>query len=693
MQTDTSSKDRRAKEVDRLRPLLRQLPGFFWFADADGSMEYVSDDLLQFLGVGMETLAGSGWTAIVHPKDLESALKASTPSDTGRSDTTCRVRRADGSYRWLRTLAQPVLDGEGRVAQVFGLVVDVDDQKRAEALLAGEKRLLEMVASGSPLPDVLEALCRLVEATASPCHCSILLIDPSGRFHPGGGPTLPPGYNEAVDGVPVQCDAGPCGTAASLKTQVIVPDLASEPRWVGAGWRKLALAEGLKACWSTPILSLAGKVLGTFALYQREQGSPTPLQQDLIAQFTHIASIAIERAQVEATLKRSEAFLAEGQRLSSSGSFSWRVATDEMTWSEQAYRIFEIGPATPVTFELIDTRIHPEDVPAFHERVERARRDGDDFEFEYRLQMPDRSVKYLHVVAHATRGQHDQLEYIGAVQDVTERRLSEDALGKVRSELAHMARVTTLGALTASIAHEVNQPLSGIITNASTGLRMLAADPPNIDGARETARRTIRDANRASDVIARLRALFGKKGTATESVDLSEATREVLALSSSELQRGRVSVRAELADDLPPVTGDRVQLQQVVLNLLLNASEAMSDIEDRPRQLLVSTERDGGDHVRLTVQDSGIGVDPHDLERLFEAFYTTKNGGMGIGLSVSRSIIESHHGRLWAAPNDGPGATFCFSVPRASQLGTANPGTGGPSGAAATDLEPVVRNS
>jgi len=230
-----------------------------------------------------------------------------------------------------------------------------------------------------------------------------------------------------------------------------------------------------------------------------------------------------------------------------------------------------------------------------------------------------------------------------------------------------VARVTTLGALTASIAHEVNQPLSGIITNASTCLRMLAADPPNIDGARETARRTIRDGNRASDVITRLRALFSKKNATTESVDLNEATREVIALSLRELQRRRVILLPELAADIPPVIGDRVQLQQVILNLLLNASDAMSDVDDRPRHLVIRTARDDGDRVRLTVQDAGVGFEPQSVERLFEAFYTTKSGGMGMGLSVSRSIIESHHGRLWAAPNDGPGATFAFSIPRGSE--------------------------
>jgi C4-dicarboxylate-specific signal transduction histidine kinase len=275
---------------------------------------------------------------------------------------------------------------------------------------------------------------------------------------------------------------------------------------------------------------------------------------------------------------------------------------------------------------------------------------------------------------------------------VTERRLSEEALGKVRSELAHVARVTSLGALTASIAHEVSQPLSGIITNAGTCLRMLAADRPNIDGARETARRTIRDGNRASDVITRLRALFAKKDATTESVDLNEATREVIALSLSELQRSRVILRPELADDLPPVAGDRVQLQQVILNLLRNASDAMSGFDDRPRKLVIRTERDEGDHVRLTVQDTGVGIEPQAMGRLFEAFYTTKSGGMGIGLSVSRSIIESHQGRLWAAPNDGPGATFSFSIPRRPERVTCAHRLGAVPTPAVTAAQHVMRN-
>jgi C4-dicarboxylate-specific signal transduction histidine kinase len=306
--------------------------------------------------------------------------------------------------------------------------------------------------------------------------------------------------------------------------------------------------------------------------------------------------------------------------------------------------------------------------------IDRARGPGSDLDYEYRLLMPDRSVKYLHLVAHGSADAQGELEFIGAIQDITQRRLSEEALGRVRSELAYVARVTSLGALTASIAHEVNQPLTGIITNASTCLRMLATEPPNLNGARDTARRMIRDGNRASDVIARLRALFSRRSAIVESLDLNEAAQEVIALSRSELQRTRVVLRCEWASDLPAVTGDRVQLQQVILNLLLNAADAMRTVRDRPRRLVIRTFADADCCVRLCVEDAGVGFAADTAEQLFDAFYTTKEEGMGMGLSVSRSIIDSHQGRLWAKVNEGPGATFSFSLPAGAGAGASTGG-------------------
>ena len=379
------------------------------------------------------------------------------------------------------------------------------------------------------------------------------------------------------------------------------------------------------------------------------------------------------RARNEAALKRSEAFLAQAQKLSLTGSFGWTVDEDPHFWSDETFRIFGYDRGIPITVRLALQRVHPHDLDFVRQVIARTN-EARDIDVEYRLMMPDGTVKHVHVVAQASRDQHGRIEYIGAIQDVTQQRRSEEALGKLRSELAHVARVTSLGALTASIAHEVNQPLSGIVTNASTSLRMLAADPPNVEGARETARRSIRDANRAADVITRLRALFAKKAPTVELMDLNAATREVIALWRSELQRSRATLRAELADELPRVMGDRVQLQQVIINLLRNASEAMSGVDDRPRIIVIRTGLDGPHEVILSVQDAGVGFDQNGVDKLFEAFYTTKHDGMGLGLSVSRSIIESHGGRLCAALNDGPGVTFSFSIPHFSEAGIATNG-------------------
>ena len=372
-----------------------------------------------------------------------------------------------------------------------------------------------------------------------------------------------------------------------------------------------------------------------------------------------------ERKRAEAELRRAYDHLTEAQRLSQTGSFTADLERDEHYWSDEFYRICDFEPGSTVTIRRLGEIVHPEDVPLYEGAIGRALA-GTEPDFYFRIVTSRGVVKHLRGFAHRIA---DRPVFGGAVQDVTASKMAQEALNRAAAELAHVSRATSLSALTASIAHEVNQPLSGIITNASTCLRMLDANPPNIEGARETARRTIRDGNRASDVIARLRALFTKREFALEPLDLNQATREVIALSSNDFQRNRIILRSELADDLPTVTGDRIQLQQVMLNLLRNASDAMVDVNDRPRYLFIKTEREEGDCVRLTVRDAGIGLPPQSLNSLFDAFYTTKNGGMGIGLFVSRSIVERHQGRLWAEPNDGPGATFSFSIPRAPEGG------------------------
>jgi C4-dicarboxylate-specific signal transduction histidine kinase len=374
------------------------------------------------------------------------------------------------------------------------------------------------------------------------------------------------------------------------------------------------------------------------------------------------SALGFELAKTEVALERSEALLGQVQRLASSGSFYWRAGTNDISASDPFRRMFGFEPGTRLTLALLATHVHPDDVAALRAMICRARVAASEFDAELRLRAPDRPVRHLRLVARGNLDALGRIEYVGAVQDVTQQRQASDALHKAQAELAHVARVSTLGVLAASIAHEVNQPLTGIAMNAGTCLRMLAADDPDIDGARETAVRTIRDANRAAEVIKRLRALF-RKHTTTACFDFNEAVREVLALATGQLRTNRIVLQAELCDDLPPTMGDRVQLQQVILNLLMNASDAMRGVDDRERRVTLRTTANENGEVRLSVEDTGTGIDPRTLHALFDPFFTTKSDGLGIGLSVSRSIVEGHRGRLWAIANDGPGATFAFSIP------------------------------
>jgi len=307
--------------------------------------------------------------------------------------------------------------------------------------------------------------------------------------------------------------------------------------------------------------------------------------------------------------------------------------------------------------------IHPDDLNGLVGHWQACLASGGAVETEARMRRFDGAYRWFLLRASPLRDERGTIvRWYGTSIDIEDRRRAEQALLELRAEHAHMSRISTLGVLTASVIHEVNQPLSGIVTNANTCLRMLSANPPNIAGALETARRTLRDGNRATEVVLRLATLFAKGPAKNEEIDLSEAATEVVALVSSDLQRNRVRLRLELACDLPRLTADRVQLQQVILNLLLNASDAMSRVDDHQRVAVITTASDGPS-VKLSVRDAGVGFATGDAERLFQAFYTTKSSGMGIGLTVSRSIVDNHGGRLWGEVNDGPGATFSFAIP------------------------------
>ncbi|SAK84409.1 ATPase [Caballeronia hypogeia] len=371
-----------------------------------------------------------------------------------------------------------------------------------------------------------------------------------------------------------------------------------------------------------------------------------------------------QRKRMEAELRRTEAFLLDAQRLSRTGSIAARLPAGAMWWSDEAYRIFDYSRDVAPSLDAILARTHPDDVAIVCGAHEAALSGARDIDVEHRLLLPDGSVKHVHYVAHRAATEREGDEYVGALMDVTETKLAQEALARSTAELAHVTRVTMLGELAASIAHEVTQPMAAIVTSGGAGLRWLNREKPEIAEAQQSITQMIRDAKRASEVIARIRAMARKRDSQPATLDVNEIVGETVELVRRELERHRVDVRTALAPSPLTVQCDRVQLQQVLINLIMNAAQAMAAV-DGPRVLRIATGASHSDegYAQITVQDSGTGIGEETARRLFEAFFTTKAEGMGMGLSICRSIIEAHGGRIWAeAPEEG-GARLCFVLP------------------------------
>jgi PAS domain S-box-containing protein len=370
----------------------------------------------------------------------------------------------------------------------------------------------------------------------------------------------------------------------------------------------------------------------------------------------------------EEALRRSESYLAEAQRLTHTGSWAWRVAgRDALHLSEEWYRIYGFDPEEGLSaWEKRVQRMHPEDRAKCQETTDRAIGEKSDYEVEHRILLPDGTVKYTHTVGHPVlNASGDVVQFVGTMVDVTERKRAEEErerLRQARADLARVNRVTTMGELTASLAHEVNQPIAAAVTNANTCVRWLAADTPNLEEARAAAMRIVKDGTRAAEIIKRIRLLFKKGTPERELIDANEVIREMIVLLRSEAMRYNISVRTELAADLQQVMGDRVQLDQVMMNLIVNGIDAMKDVVGA-RELAVKSQRTEKEEVLVSVSDTGVGLPVQQADQIFKAFFTTKLQGTGLGLSISRSIVEAHGGRIWAADNSPRGAMFCFTLP------------------------------
>lgn len=612
---------RESERTSRL--VIDSIPGLVAFLTSAGEVDFVNHQILDYTGQTLEELKQWGTNGTIHPDDLPHVIQVFTQSIGSGSpyEIEQRLRRSDGAFRWFQNNGFPLRDASGHIVRWCVLLTDIDEQKRAEEALRASERDFKLII------DTIPALV--------------------WSARPDGGAEFFNRHYQEFAGLSEE-EARDWGW-----TVLVHPD---DQNGLAAAWQRIMASEA------------PGEAEARLRRHDGEyrwflfRTNPLRDAEGKIVKWYGINTDIEDRKQAEVDLRRAYDSFADGQRLSHTGNFTADIVVDEHVWSEELYRIFEFDPTVPIRVQAVRDVIHPDDLPSFDAGFAGSL-GGADFDLVFRIVTGRGTVKHVRAFARVIERVAGRPLFIGAIQDVTETKMAEEALNAARSELAHVARVTTLSTLTASIAHEVNQPLSGIITNAGTCLRMLDADPPNVEGARETARRTIRDGHRASEVVTRLRALFSKREFTLELLDLNEAIQEVVALSRSDLQRNRVALQSELADSLPNVNGDRIQLQQVILNLLRNASDAMIDVQDRPRQLVVRTERETGDRVRVSVRDAGVGIDAQSANKLFDAFYTTKADGMGIGLSISRSIVERHHGRLWAEPNEGPGATFSLSIP------------------------------
>ena len=566
-----------------------------------------------------------------------------------------------GGDRYLLSTMHDVTESKLSEEELIALRDELaNDLSTMTSLHEFSTRFLERVELQPLLEEVLDATINLQDADFG----NVQLYDPESKglrivAQRGFQQDFLDYFNHVSE------DSASCGRALQNQQRVIIEDVETDPGF--EPHRRVAASAGFRAVQSTPLLSRAGEPLGMLSTHFREPHRPSQRQLRLTDLYVRQAVGMIERNRAEEKLRRSESYLAEGQRLSHTGSWAWNVVTGDLFWSAEHYEICGVDPEEfTLTTETARQFIHPDDESHASHAFDTAISERTDFECDLRMLRPDGTIRYVHSLAHPVFDDCGELsEYVGTIIDMTERKVAEQALRQAHAQLAHISRVLTVGELASSIAHEVNQPLGAIVTNGNASLRLLSREKPDLEGTQEAIDCMISDAMRASQVIKGIRTLVKKTSPQKAPLDVNEIIREVIVLSASELARNQVSLRTELAGDLQHVLGDRVQLQQVVLNLILNGNEAISKSTWLPREMLIISQATGLADVTVTVKDSGTGLDPKDHDKVFDSFFTSKEGGLGLGLSISRTIVEAHDGRLWCTPNEGKGATFQFTLPSA----------------------------
>jgi PAS domain S-box-containing protein len=616
------------RQETRLRDVVETIPAMTFTALPDGSTTFVNKRWTEYTGLSVEESSGIGWQRAIHPEDLvPHSEKWRISVATGQVfEDEARLRRAaDGGHRWFLVRGVPLRDQYGNIVRWYGTLTDIEDRKRAGEAL---QRSQFYISEGQRVAHMGSWAFNAAgfEYWSSELF-RIYGLDPSGK---------PPTVEEYL--------------------ALVHPE---DRAFMKQGIAKM-LDDHLAFDFTKRIVRPVGEIR-----HVRCVGVPVT-QGGIFQGFLGTGMDVTEQERLTEELRRSESHLAEAQKLTHSGSWAWRVADRKMVHlSEEFYRICGFDPAEgALTLEDCFERVHPEDRLKWKAIIERAIVEKADYDQEYRILLPNGKVRWIHSVGHPILSDAGDLEqFVGSSTDITDLKAAEQQREKLRQledHLAHINRVSTLGEMAASLAHEIKQPIAAAITSANSCIEWLAHEPPNLDRARAAAARIDRYGNRAAEIIDRIRSFYKKSPPQRELVDVNGIIQEMLTLLEGEATRSSIGMRTDLAAELPRITADRVQLQQVFMNLMLNAIEAM---KDSGGELTVKSELQGGGQLQFSVSDTGVGLPKEKMEQIFSAFFTTKPQGSGMGLAISRSIVESHGGRLWATANNGRGATFHFTLP------------------------------
>jgi PAS domain S-box-containing protein len=658
--TDITERKRREEALRQAEELNRRIVDSTGdcvkILDLDGRLLYINPVGLRLLEItDAGELLNRSIASFFEGEVQQAAEEALAQARRGGCGRFQYVMRTPSGAKWFDAVLTPITDANGAVVQLLAISRDITERRREEAFRAAQHRVLEMIATGRSLPDVLDSIVHLVENDADGMLCTVLLLDQDGTtIRHGAAPSLPDDYVHAIDGLSIGPGVGSCGTAMYLGQPIIVTDILTDPQW--ENFHDVARRFGLRACWSMPIFSPQRTVLGSFSMYYAQPRAPREEELRLIEMAADIARIAIEQQRAYQALRHSEARNQAILRAIPDWMFLTTVEGVFLDYHAKDVSKLHVPPSAFLGRSVRDV-LPPSIAEPLAQAFGRASESDEAEKVEYALGSEDAERFYEACIV---RCEGDKI--LSIVRDITARKRAELEADAHRRELAHLSRVSMLGELSGALAHELSQPLAAVLSNAQAARHLLDRHPLDFEQLRATLDDIIRNDKRAGAVIDRLRALLRKGATALQPVDVNEVAREVLDLAYGELMSRRVAVKSTLAHTIPAVLGDRVQLQQVVLNLVLNACDAMNSTRAAQRQLaLLTTANDG--FVELVVSDRGPGIPEGQLERVFEPFVTFREQGLGLGLAISRSIVSAHGGSIRAENNLDDGATFRCRLP------------------------------